>query len=202
LFGPEKLAHQTDTLRLWAMRCSTTSTLINAAVTSPHLPLAILAPAGSGKTRVLTRRIAPVFELTHARHVLALTFTRKAAGELVDRLGRLGADGPVTAGTFHAVALRELRGRAIERGLEAPRVLDRKLRLLAGLLEEKRGGGIGPADLAAEIEWAKARLVDPDQYAGAARIAGRRLPAPPDTIADLYQRYETERRRRHLLDSR
>ena len=110
-----------------------------AAVTSPHLPLAILAPAGSGKTRVLTRRIAfRIREHTcEARHVLALTFTRKAAGELVDRLGRLGADGPVTAGTFHAVALRELRGRAIERGLEPPRVLDRKLRLLAGLLEDK-----------------------------------------------------------------
>src|SRR3954469_16020074 len=174
-----------------------------AAVTSSHLPLAILAPAGSGKTRVLTRRIAfRIREATcEARHVLALTFTRKAAGELVDRLGRLGADGPVTAGTFHAIALRELRGRAIERGLDPPRVLDRKLRLLAPLLEDKRGGaGIGPADLAAEIEWAKARLGGPDEYAGAARVAGRRLAAPPDAIAELYQRYESERRRRHLLD--
>jgi ATP-dependent DNA helicase UvrD/PcrA len=174
-----------------------------AAVTSPQLPLAILAPAGSGKTRVLTRRIAfRIRERTcESRHVLALTFTRKAAGELVDRLRRLGADGPVTAGTFHAVALRELRARAIERGVEPPRVLDRKIRLLASLLEDKRGGaGIGPAELATEIEWAKARLVGPSEYAGAARIAGRRLPALPDAVAELYQRYESERRRRHLFD--
>jgi DNA helicase-2/ATP-dependent DNA helicase PcrA len=174
-----------------------------AAVTSPQQPLAILAPAGSGKTRVLTRRIAfRIRERTcEARHVLALTFTRKAAGELVERLGRLGADGPVTAGTFHAVALRELRARAIERGHEPPRVLDRKIRLLAAVLDDKRGrAGIGPADLATEIEWAKARLVGPNEYAGAARIAGRRLPASPDAIAELFQRYESERRRRHLLD--
>ena len=76
------------------------------AVTSPANPLAILAPAGAGKTRVLTRRIA--FRAregsVEARHVLAVTFTRKAAGELVDRLGALGVEG-VTAGTFHALAL-------------------------------------------------------------------------------------------------
>src|ERR1700710_1887700 len=78
-----------------------------AAVTDPHAPLAILAPAGSGKTRVLTRRIAfRVREQTaEARHVLAVTFTRRAAGELVDRLDSLGVDSAVTAGTFHALAL-------------------------------------------------------------------------------------------------
>src|SRR4029453_16451668 len=52
------------------------------AVTSPARPLAILAPAGSGKTRVLTRRIAWRVESgdADASHVLALTFTRRAAG--------------------------------------------------------------------------------------------------------------------------
>src|SRR5690349_7965234 len=70
-----------------------------AAVTSAAAPLAILAPAGSGKTRVLTRRIAWRARegSLDARHVLAVTFTRKAAGELAQRLTRLGVDAQVTA---------------------------------------------------------------------------------------------------------
>src|SRR5262249_39383483 len=97
-----------------------------AAVVSEAAPLAIVAPAGSGKTRVLTRPIPSrtAGGTADARRVLALTFMRKAAGELVDRLHSLGIGGPVTAGTFHAIALAELRRRAIERGHEPPRVLD------------------------------------------------------------------------------
>jgi len=58
------------------------------AVTSDAAPLVILAGAGSGKTRVLTRRIAYrcATETADPRHVVALTFTRKAAGELGNRL--------------------------------------------------------------------------------------------------------------------
>lgn len=84
-----------------------------AAVTSPAMPLVVLAPAGSGKTRVLTRRIAHRVATGAAdpRRVLALTFTRKAAAELDDRLRRLGLRHDVTSGTFHAVALGALRTR-------------------------------------------------------------------------------------------
>src|SRR5207244_590562 len=76
------------------------------AVTTPVTPLCILAGAGSGKTRVLTRRIAwRVAEgSAAARHVLALTFTRKAAGELSSRLTALGVREQAAAGTFHAIA--------------------------------------------------------------------------------------------------
>ena len=81
------------------------------AVATEAAPLRVLAGPGSGKTRVLTRRIA--FRIAtgsaDAGHVLALTFTRKAAGELRARLGRLGVRGPVVAGTFHAVAYATLR---------------------------------------------------------------------------------------------
>ena len=83
------------------------------AVVEPGVPLAILAPAGSGKTRVLTRRIAfqCSTEVIEPSHVLALTFTRKAAGELRSRLRRLGVREGLTAGTFHAVALAQLADR-------------------------------------------------------------------------------------------
>ena len=103
------------------------------AITTDATPLCVLAAAGSGKTRVLTRRIAwrVVHGTASAPYVLALTFTRKAASELRGRLSRLGLAEPATAGTFHAVALGELRRLAAERGRPAPVVLASKARLLA-----------------------------------------------------------------------
>src|SRR5215217_3458413 len=88
------------------------------AVTTTAQPLCILAGAGSGKTRVLTRRIAwRVAEGSAlAPHVLALTFTRRAAGELSARLGALGVRDQVAAGTFHALAYAQLRRRWADRG--------------------------------------------------------------------------------------
>lgn len=174
-----------------------------AAVTAPASLLAILAPAGSGKTRVLTRRIAWSARegRVDARRVLAVTFTRKAAGELAGRLHALGVDGSVTAGTFHALALAQLRRRSSERGRELPSLLDRKGRLLAPLLG-LRGpeARVAITELASEIEWAKARGLRPDEFAAAATRAGRRLPRPATELADLYARYEAEKRKRRLLD--
>ena len=73
------------------------------AVASSHAPLRILAGAGSGKTRVLTRRIAHRVLTGEAdpRHVLALTFTRRASGELTHRLRALGLRDSVATGTFN-----------------------------------------------------------------------------------------------------
>jgi DNA helicase-2/ATP-dependent DNA helicase PcrA len=174
-----------------------------AAVTTDAAPLAILAPAGSGKTRVLTRRIAwrARTGALDPKHVLAVTFTRKAAGELARRLARLGVDETVTAGTFHALALAQLRRRAEEAGREAPRVLDRKARVLARVLGGR--GSKGTADLpdiAAEIEWAKARMIAPEQFVAAAGRARRDLPREADAIADIYARYELEKRKRRVVD--
>ena len=173
------------------------------AVTTDAMPLAILAGAGSGKTRVLTRRIAYRTRTgsADAEHVLAITFTRKAAGELRSRLARLGVQRHVTAGTLHAIALAQLRRRADERGRTMPGVVERKVRLLLPLL-----GGRGPqaaldaADLASEIEWAKARLVRPEGYPDAAARAHREPPRDAAAVADLYERYERDKRRRRLLD--
>jgi DNA helicase-2/ATP-dependent DNA helicase PcrA len=173
-----------------------------AAVTHEAPTLAILAPAGSGKTRVLTRRVAWLVEQRRvsAENVLAVTFTRKAAGELANRLGRLGVR-HVTAGTFHSLALAQLRRHMREHGREAPAVLGAKGRIIGPLV-----GGRGPAarvavlEIAGEIEWAKARLVGPGDYAAAALRAGRVTPRPPTEIAAVYERYEQEKRRRHLFD--
>jgi len=173
------------------------------AVTADAAPLAIIAPAGSGKTRVLTRRIA--YRAREGRlapkHVLAVTFTRKAAGELVSRIGRLGVDGRITSGTFHAIALAQLRRHATERNQEAPHVLDRKARVLGPLVRERgAASSVAVADVAAEIEWAKARLIGPDAYEAAAQEAGRRPPRGAGAVAQLYAGYEAEKRKRRLVD--
>ena len=77
------------------------------AVTAESHLVAVIAGAGSGKTRVLTRRIAYriATEQADPRHTLVLTFTREAAGELRRRLTRLGLRDRVEAGTFHSVML-------------------------------------------------------------------------------------------------
>jgi DNA helicase-2/ATP-dependent DNA helicase PcrA len=173
------------------------------AVTSDAAPLAIIAPAGSGKTRVLTRRIAYRCreESIEPRHVLAVTFTRKAAGELISRMGKLGVDGRITAGTFHAIALGQLRRHATERNREAPTVIERKARILGPLMGGRgAASSVAISDVAGEIEWAKARLISPDGYEAAAAAAGRRTPRGAGEISALYVRYEAEKRRRHLID--
>jgi ATP-dependent DNA helicase UvrD/PcrA len=173
------------------------------AVTSRAAPLAILAGAGSGKTRVLTRRIAwqAHEQLIDPRHVLALTFTRKAAGELRSRLGRLGVEHAVTAGTFHAVALAQLRRRAADEQRTMPALLERKVRLLVPLLPVRgRDAGLLAAELASEIEWAKARLVRPDGYERAVAVAARTPPRPAAEVAAVYREYEKQKRRRGLVD--
>ncbi len=177
-----------------------------AAVVEPARPLAILAGAGSGKTRVLTRRIAwhAATGRIDAERVLAVTFTRKAARELVHRLARLPIGGRVTAGTFHALALTQLRRRWQERGRVPPALLERKARIVVPLLVADGWTGEAAteraADVASEIEWAKARLVSPDGYEQAARDAGRQPAIAPSRLASLYDAYEREKHRRRLVD--
>lgn len=173
------------------------------AVCVDAAPLCILAGPGSGKTRVLTRRIA--WRVAHrsadASHVLALTFTRKAAGELRRRLGELGVRDQVAAGTFHSVAYAQLRQRWADRGEVPPTLLERKAALLARL-----GGAGGPTgarllgDVAGEIEWAKARLLSPADYPAAAADAGRRPALPTPEVARLFAAYEAEKSARRLVD--
>jgi DNA helicase-2/ATP-dependent DNA helicase PcrA len=172
------------------------------AVTTSAAPLRILAGAGSGKTRVLTRRIAHriATDAADPRHVLALTFTRKAAGELRTRLRHLGLRDDLAAGTFHAVAYAQLRNLWADRNQKPWTLLDRKVPLVAELLPRQARGRTGPIDVVGEIEWAKARQIGPDAYVDAATAADRRPGVDVGTVAATYERYETEKRSRRLLD--
>jgi DNA helicase II / ATP-dependent DNA helicase PcrA len=169
-----------------------------AAVTSTAQPLCILAGAGSGKTRVLTRRIGHRVATADAdpRHVLALTFTRKAAGELNSRLRALGLRDAVAAGTFHSVAYAQLRARWADRGVTPPELLDRKVGFVARLLPSR----VQALDVVGEIEWAKARRIEPDRYVAAAADAERNPPLDPYEVAKHYAAYEEAKQRRRMVD--
>ncbi len=100
-----------------------------AAVVHGTGPLIVLAGAGTGKTRVLTSRVASLIERgAAAEKILLLTFTRRAAADMTTRAAQFGPDravaGRVWSGTFHAVAHRLVAEHAEQLGLSAVSVLD------------------------------------------------------------------------------
>jgi DNA helicase-2/ATP-dependent DNA helicase PcrA len=174
------------------------------AVTVTSGPICILAGAGSGKTRVISRRVAYALatDVIRPRDVLVVTFTDKAAGEMRTRLAALGHPG-VTAATFHAAALRQLRHfwpKVI--GGDIPRVVESKIPILAPFVARLPGGYRyrEVRDLAAEIEWAKARRVRPDGYIAEVVAMARDTPLPVELMAQLFGRYETALERAGLVD--
>ena len=174
----------------------------SAAVTSAAAPLCILAGAGSGKTRVITRRIAhrAAMGSLEPKHTLAVTFTRKAASELSDRLSRLGLRDRPAAGTFHSLAYGMLRQRWADNGRTPPELLDRKSRILVPMVNSKRSLGVQAIDIATEIEWAKARMIMPEEYGLAVKEASRRTPTKPSIVAKLYAEYEDVKRKKRYVD--
>ena len=164
----------------------------------------VLAGAGTGKTRAITHRIAyaAAIGVVNPAHVLALTFTVRAAGEMRGRLRQLGA-AQVRASTFHAAALRQLNyfwPRVV--GGRPPRLIDAKAALIREAAKQARVrlDGPGLADAASEIEWAKTTQIRPDSYARAAAAAGRSPAAGAEAMAFVYDGYERLRRERHLID--
>lgn len=142
------------------------------AVTYEGGLLLVLAGAGSGKTKVLTYRVAYLIEQGKAQpeNVLLLTFTNKAAAEMRERVVRLTKRSPAFAGTFHSFCVRVLRktGQAIgvnpnfliyddEDSKEAIKEILEEL----GLSDDK----YGPAAIASQISEAKNQMLTPVVYA-------------------------------------
>jgi len=174
-----------------------------AAVEAASGPLVILAGAGTGKTRVISRRAAYAIEtgVVPASKVLLVTFTDKAATEMVQRMAALGHSG-VMARTFHSHAVRQLRHFWPTRhgGADPPAVLDSKLPLIGPLARNLPGHyKFTPAkDIADAIEWAKVRRIPPSDWEQQA--PADRAPIPADLFARIYAGYERAKERAHRVD--
>ncbi|MEJ7786835.1 MAG: UvrD-helicase domain-containing protein, partial [Solirubrobacteraceae bacterium] len=173
------------------------------AVTHPGGPLLVLAGAGSGKTRVLTHRIAWLVHTERARvgEILAITFTNKAAQEMRERvellLGR--STRSMWVMTFHAACARILRAEAPRLGYTRQYTIydaadSRRLvkRCLDDLdIDTKR---FTPGAMQSQISAAKNRLRDPEAYR---QLVGDYF---EKTVADVYELYERELHRMNAMD--
>jgi DNA helicase-2/ATP-dependent DNA helicase PcrA len=162
-------------------------------------PVVILAGAGTGKTRVISHRVAyaAATKAIDPKQALVVTFTEKAATEMRHRLQALGLP-QVQASTFHAAARRQLAHFwPIVHGADLPEVLDSKLRIIGPMARGLPGGyKFTPAkDLADEIEWAKVRRQRPETYA-----PEREPPVPADVFRTLWRRYEQAKARANRID--
>ncbi|MDN5915655.1 MAG: ATP-dependent DNA helicase UvrD2 [Pseudonocardia sp.] len=176
----------------------------HAAVTAPRGPVCVLAGAGTGKTRTITRRIAHLVADGHVApgQVLAVTFTARAAGELRTRLRALDVSG-VQARTFHAAALRQLRY-FWPRVVGGPhwQLVEGKLRIIGQAAARAKAGTDSDAlrDLASEIEWAKSSLIAPSDYPAEAARRKRDTPGPAEQVAAVYASYEELKNAAEVLD--
>jgi len=133
-------------------------------------PLLILAGAGSGKTRVVTHRVAWLLANgIPSQHVLALTFTNKAADEMQHRIERLVGDNSVWVGTFHRFCARLLRKYASFVGLHENFSIydvDDSIQVLRKAIRQAGTdvSHLTPDAIARAISWAKNNLISPGQY--------------------------------------
>lgn len=174
------------------------------AVTCVQGPLLVLAGAGSGKTRVVTRRIAYlILEVGIAPwNVLAITFTNKAAGEMRERVGRLVSErqaAAVTVCTFHSLCSRILRQYRDKVGLAGGMSIydtaDQQ-RAVKQALDELQiaAGNFPPSKVLYTISHAKNNLVDDDAYArSVGDFYGK-------TVARIYTKYQQILRQNNALD--
>ncbi len=171
-----------------------------AAVTAESRLVAVIAGAGSGKTRVLTRRIAWRIATGDAdpRHTLALTFTRQAAGELRRRLSRLGVRERVEAGTFHSVMLAVLKQRWNDTGRRPRTIVPDRRRLVGEVLDASRRRAT--EGFVVEIDWATSRGIDAANYPTAARRAQRKPSAGIEAASQVYADFEQLKRSRGIID--
>jgi DNA helicase-2/ATP-dependent DNA helicase PcrA len=180
-----------------------------AAVEATEGPLLILAGAGSGKTRVITSRIAWLIEEKGVAPdaILAMTFTNKAASEMGERVDRLLGHGslakPLIA-TFHSLCVRILR-----RDIEALKVGGKGLTRSFAIFDENDQQGIvkqimkrmgldtkqlTPRTVLGRISWAKNHMVDPQEY-----FLGSKDPNS-ERIAQIYKQYQTELAKNNAMD--
>ena len=185
-----------------------------AVVTAISGPVCVIAGAGTGKTRVITNRIAYAINagVTDPTKVLALTFTAKAAGEMRARLRVLGISN-AAARTFHSAALKQLLYFwPYAFGGQFPSLLTTKSGFISQAIT--RAEVAIPAqvnalrEIASEIEWAKVLEISPEDYQERAIESSRLVKLPNSKtqgenlsmIAQVYEAYESLKKQERTLD--
>lgn len=170
------------------------------AVTFGEGPLLVLAGPGSGKTRVITYRIAFLLhEGVSPEHVLALTFTNKAAREIAERVAALTGQVHVWVGTFHSFCAKLLRRHARWVGLEPNFTIydeDQSHRILREVITRRAGSkhSLPVSSIAQAIHWAKNHLVLPEY------LSPREAAIPADLLQSIYADYQHELLRNNAVD--
>lgn len=173
------------------------------AVQNTEGPLLVLAGAGSGKTRVLTYRIAYILEKGLARpdQILAVTFTNKAASEMKSRIEKLLSIDvqPLWIGTFHSISARILHYEAKHAGYQSNFTIydtadqENQIKRIMEFLNMNRQT-LAPRNVQYEISEAKNKLIDARQYQKNAD--GLRS----NQIANIFRHYEVALRRNNAFD--
>lgn len=173
------------------------------AVKATDGPLLIMAGAGSGKTRVLTHRIAYLIveKRVNPYNILAITFTNKAAREMKERIAKMmgGAAEEIWISTFHSMCVRILR-RDIDRiGFNRNfTILDSsdQQSVIKGILKEKNidPKKFDPRAILGSISSAKNELIDPEEYA---KTSGGYF---EQVVSDVYEEYQKRLRKNQALD--
>jgi DNA helicase II / ATP-dependent DNA helicase PcrA len=171
-----------------------------AAVTHGEGPLLILAGAGSGKTRVITRRVAYLLSCgVRPSNILAITFTNKAAAEMKARVDRLVPGNRVWVSTFHSLGARLLRQYADRLGIDRDFTIydiDDRNKLIKAALEACGIDNIRftPERIAGAISKAKNQLISPSEYDKTATDFFTQ------TVSKVYTGYEKRLRNAHAMD--
>ena len=172
------------------------------AVRSDTRHLRILAGAGTGKTRVLTHRIA--YQINAIRiepeHSLCLAFTNKAANEIKRRMGQMGEASLVETGTFHSIAYKQVKARWKDLGIrDEPDLISNRGRYLSRILP-KSFNNTEHNFILSEISWATARRISTDDYISEAGNAGRLDIIPYASVAEYFRKYSELKRKENFID--
>ncbi len=179
------------------------------AATNIQGPSLIIAGAGSGKTRVLTYRIAYLLSQGADPHsVLALTFTNKAAREMKERIGKLVGVQPsrrLWMGTFHSIFARILRSEAEAIGYKSAFTIydttDSKSVVKSVIRELNLDENVyKPGDVLSRISMAKNHLVTPAAYASNVQLTAEDASSRKPRIADIYRMYAQKCRQSDAMD--
>ena len=172
------------------------------AVETTEGPLLVLAGAGTGKTRVITHRIAHLLDRgVNPRSILAMTFTNKAAGEMKARIGSLvsrKAAGDLTVGTFHSFCVKALRRHAGKVGVRPNFGICAPDDQLAAMKQVQRELQIPEADLNPRVSLGRVSLFKNRLTGPEALMASE--DEHESNLGHAYQRYDLALRASGLLD--